>query len=89
MQYLVLTRGWVVEEEQRKSRAGAPTPVKEIIDLTDGDDELTQALQASMQTESANPQVSTTFGPSNRAPDPAWAMVPSNVRGDVTTRWLG
>ncbi|OCH87159.1 hypothetical protein OBBRIDRAFT_827877 [Obba rivulosa] len=47
-----------------------------VIDLTgdDEDKELSRALQASLEESQA-----TTFGPSNRAPDPNWAMVPSNV----------
>ena len=49
-----------------------------MIDLTKDDDdkELARALQASLEDQGG----STTFGPSNRAPDPNWAMVPSNVR---------
>lgn len=47
-----------------------------MIDLTkdDDDNELERALQASLAETQP-----TTFGPSNRAPDPSWAMVPSNV----------
>ncbi|KAI0357849.1 hypothetical protein OH77DRAFT_1583695 [Trametes cingulata] len=46
-----------------------------VIDLTkdDDDNELARALQASLEDQP------TTFGPSNRAPDPNWAMVPSNA----------
>ena len=49
-----------------------------VIDLTgdqDEDPELKHALQLSMETE----QQKTTFGPSDRAPSPSWAVVPSNV----------
>ena len=50
-----------------------------VIDLTgdDGSVELKRALEASLST-SAYPPASQ-FRPSNRAPDPNWAMVPSNV----------
>lgn len=53
-----------------------------MIDLTkdDGDDELARALKASLEDQS------TSFAPSTRAPDPNWAMVPSNVRL-VLSRW--
>ncbi|KAI9513480.1 hypothetical protein F5148DRAFT_1302495 [Russula earlei] len=53
---------------------------KSIIDLT-GDDErveLRRALHASLSTSAYGPSASQ-FGPSDRAPDPNWAMVPSNV----------
>lgn len=47
-----------------------------MIDLTrDDDPELMRALRESLESSNA-----TSFGPSNRAPDPNWAMVPSNVR---------
>ncbi|KAK7683628.1 hypothetical protein QCA50_013466 [Cerrena zonata] len=50
-------------------------PEKEaIIDLTgEHDEQLSQALQASLNESTP------TFGPSNRAPDPNWAMVSSNT----------
>lgn len=48
-----------------------------VIDLTSDDDEYSRALQLSMETISS--QTETKFGPSERAPDPAWQMVPSNV----------
>ncbi|CAL1709523.1 unnamed protein product [Somion occarium] len=45
-----------------------------VIDLTGDDDkDLSQALKASLEDHG------TTFGPSNRAPDPNWAMVSSNA----------
>ncbi|KAI0822357.1 hypothetical protein BC628DRAFT_1409306 [Trametes gibbosa] len=49
-------------------------PEKPVIDLTkdDGDDELARALQASLEDQPK------TFGPSDRPPDPKWAMVSSN-----------
>ncbi|KAI0753245.1 hypothetical protein C8Q80DRAFT_1304918 [Daedaleopsis nitida] len=54
-----------------------PSPV---IDLTADDDdaELARAMAASLEDQNA-----TTFGPSTRAPDPNWAMVPSNVEADA------
>ncbi|KAI0672474.1 hypothetical protein C8Q78DRAFT_1077991 [Trametes maxima] len=50
-------------------------PEKPVIDLTKDDDdgELARALQASLEDQP------TTFGPSNRAPDPNWAVVSSNT----------
>ena len=50
-----------------------------VIDLTedDGSVELKRALEASLST--AAYQSSSQFRPSDRAPDPNWAMVPSNV----------
>ncbi|KAI0080449.1 hypothetical protein K474DRAFT_1695753 [Panus rudis PR-1116 ss-1] len=45
-----------------------------VIDLTaDEDPELSKALQASLEDQGPH------FGPSQRAPDPSWAMVPSNA----------
>lgn len=54
--------------------AQAPPPV---IDLTAAEDDAdySRALQLSMQTS----QDEVKFGPSERAPDPAWQMVHSNV----------
>ncbi|KAH9847035.1 hypothetical protein C2E23DRAFT_850401 [Lenzites betulinus] len=51
-------------------------PEKPVIDLTkdDGDEELERALKASLED-----QPTTTFGPSERPPDPNWAMVSSNT----------
>ena len=55
----------------------ASRPENAVIDLTKDEDdkELARALQASLED-----QGTTKFGPSNRAPDPNWAMVSSNVR---------
>lgn len=61
-------------------RQGTPLqPDKNVIDLTreDEENELTRALRASLQDQAP------VFGPSNRAPDPNWAMVPSNVETAV------
>lgn len=53
-----------------------PQPLKPsttVIDLTGSDEELHRAMAMSLEDEP-------TFGPSNRPPDPNWAMVPTNVR---------
>ncbi|KAF9453345.1 hypothetical protein P691DRAFT_719810 [Macrolepiota fuliginosa MF-IS2] len=53
-----------------------PQPLKPsttVIDLTGSDDELQRAMAMSLENEP-------TFGPSNRAPDSNWAVVPTNVR---------
>lgn len=53
-----------------KPERGSPA-----IDLTgDTEDDLSRALAASLEDQGP------VFRPSDRAPDPAWAMVPSNVR---------
>ncbi|RPD52248.1 hypothetical protein L226DRAFT_474460 [Lentinus tigrinus ALCF2SS1-7] len=62
---------------------GPRTPPREpeggVIDLTkDDDDELARALRASLFD-----QGTTHFGPSDRAPNPSWAMVPSNVEANA------
>lgn len=60
--------------------ASKPEREKSIIDLT-GDEEnseLRRALEASLSTSAYGPPESQ-FRPSQRAPDPNWAMVPSNV----------
>jgi hypothetical protein len=60
--------------------ASKPERDKSIIDLT-GDEEnseLRRALEASLSTSAYGPPASQ-FRPSERAPDPNWAMVPSNV----------
>ncbi|KAI9464009.1 hypothetical protein BJY52DRAFT_1401276 [Lactarius psammicola] len=57
-----------------------PERDKTVIDLT-GDEEnseLRRALEASLSTSAYGPSASQ-FRPSQRAPDPNWAMVPSNV----------
>ncbi|KAI0718526.1 hypothetical protein C8T65DRAFT_638279 [Cerioporus squamosus] len=54
-------------------------PEKGVIDLTkDDDEELARALRASLED-----QGTTQFGPSERAPDPNWAVVPSNVEANA------
>jgi hypothetical protein len=60
-------------------RAGHGSPV---IDLTveEDDEQLARALKASLETVNEPPPINAVkFGPSTRAPDPMWAMVPSNV----------
>lgn len=46
-----------------------PPPLETIIDLTSDDDELKKAMTMSMEESK--------FGPSTRAPDASWAMVPA------------
>jgi hypothetical protein len=60
--------------------ASKPERDKSIIDLTGGDEnaELRRAVEASLSTSGYGPSPSQ-FRPSQRAPDPNWAMVPSNV----------
>ncbi|TFK53221.1 hypothetical protein OE88DRAFT_1657130 [Heliocybe sulcata] len=54
--------------------ASRPEKEKDVIDLTgDEESQMTEALRMSLETNQEQ-----TFGPSNRAPDPSWAMVPSN-----------
>jgi len=53
-------------------------PSSSVIDLTSNDDEMSRAIQMSMQ-ESSQPQDGPQFGPSERAPHPEWQMVRSNV----------
>lgn len=57
--------------------ASKPEQDHSVIDLTgtDEDKELSLALQASLEPQGSG----TTFGPSDRAPNANWAMVPSNV----------
>ncbi|KAH9937803.1 uncharacterized protein BXZ73DRAFT_100018 [Epithele typhae] len=66
-------------------RTPPPSRPEKIIDLSRDDDDLTRALAASLEdSKGIQPSMEwsttgTTFGPSNRAPDPNWAVVPSNV----------
>lgn len=46
-----------------------------VIDLTSDDDDISRALQMSMETIPSEP----TFRPTDRAPHPEWQMVPSNA----------
>ena len=60
--------------------ASKPERDNSIIDLTGGDEnsELRRALEASLSTPAYGPSASQ-LRPSQRAPDPNWAMVSSNV----------
>ena len=53
-----------------------PIPSSSVIDLTADDDELTRAIQMSMEDSA---QIGPKFTPSERAPHPDWQMVRSNV----------
>ncbi len=55
-----------------------PAPTTRVIDLTAEDEDMNRAFQLSMESIDASPN-EIRFGPSERAPDPAWQMVPSNV----------
>jgi hypothetical protein len=53
-------------------------PQSSVIDLTadeSNDDDISRAVEASLQSNT-----NTTFGPSNRSPNPYWALVPTNVK---------
>lgn len=52
-----------------------PLASSSVIDLTADDDDMTRAIQMSMESSQSIPQ----FGPSERAPHPEWQMVRSNV----------
>ncbi|KAF9260732.1 hypothetical protein L218DRAFT_932236 [Marasmius fiardii PR-910] len=58
------------------------TPSNNVIDLTGDDEEMSRALQMSMESEPkpAEPM----FGPSNREPDPQWAVVPTNAQQQLS-----
>ncbi|THH29499.1 hypothetical protein EUX98_g4690 [Antrodiella citrinella] len=67
----------IFEAEQIVPRTPPPSKPERgsppVIDLTgDGEDALSRALELSLRDQP-------TFGPSDRAPDPSWAVVPSNV----------
>ncbi|KAI0694109.1 hypothetical protein BC835DRAFT_1406517 [Cytidiella melzeri] len=75
------TSGTTDYSELRAAAAGVVAPhtppgKAPVIDLTGDDDELSRALQASLQDQGP------AFAPSERAPDPNWAVVPSNVAQD-------
>lgn len=58
--------------------------MKEVIDLTkidENDEDMAKALQLSL--EEAQSSQSSNFKSSDRAPDPNWAMVPSNVSSSI------
>ncbi|KAI5120397.1 hypothetical protein M0805_000176 [Coniferiporia weirii] len=58
---------------------------KEVIDLTGAyDPDLTRALQMSLEGGEPQDQSESVLRPSTRAPDPNWAMVPSNVPTGTT-----
>ncbi|TCD67354.1 hypothetical protein EIP91_000221 [Steccherinum ochraceum] len=64
----------VIPRTPPPSKPERGSPAQPIIDLTgDTDDEFTRALAMSLEDQGP------TFRPSDRAPDPNWAVVPSNV----------
>lgn len=60
------------------SNTSAALPSASVIDLTNDDDDMTRAIQMSMEG-SSQAQTQPHFGPSDRAPHPEWQMVRSNV----------
>uniref|UniRef100_A0A0W0G8J1 USP domain-containing protein n=1 Tax=Moniliophthora roreri TaxID=221103 RepID=A0A0W0G8J1_MONRR len=68
-------------EEPTPQRVSSAPP-NTVIDLTgdDQDEEMSRALQMSMETDMPE----TKFGPSNRAPDPNWAVVPTNTQQQLS-----
>ncbi|KAF8902552.1 hypothetical protein CPB84DRAFT_1775662 [Gymnopilus junonius] len=60
------------------SSANAALPSASVIDLTNDDDDMTRAIQMSMETSSQT-QTQPHFGPTDRAPHPEWQMVRSNA----------
>ena len=61
-----------------------PIPSSSVIDLTTDDDELTRAIQMSMEDSS---QIVSKFTPTQRAPHPDWQMVRSNVMYNFSARF--
>lgn len=61
-----------------------PIPSSSVIDLTTDDEELTRAIQMSMEDSS---QTVPKFTPSQRAPHPDWQMVRSNVMYNLSGRF--
>ncbi|KAF9467199.1 hypothetical protein BDZ94DRAFT_1249830 [Collybia nuda] len=70
-----------VEPKSTAIAPHVPQGSSSVIDLTNDDEEISRALQMSLETS----QTETTFGPSDRAPDPAWQIVPSNAAVDPRT----
>lgn len=75
------TTAWTPTQATQDASYAAPSPsipsltLPSIIDLTGEDQDYSRALQMSMETSQSEP----TFRPTDRAPDPAWQMVSSNV----------
>ena len=62
-----------------------PIPSSSVIDLTGDDDELTRAIQMSMEDSS---RVVPEFTSSQRAPHPDWQVVRSNVMYNLTATFF-
>jgi len=65
---------WPLKHTKPPTHPERKAPPSSVIDLTSDDDDLSRALEASLQSQDG-----TKFGPSERAPNADWAMVPSNV----------
>ncbi|KAL5497943.1 hypothetical protein ACEPAH_2874 [Sanghuangporus vaninii] len=64
---------------------GQPSTTGDVIDLTaDNDSDLSRALQLSLEQEQSQ-RMEGNFRQTDRAPDPNWAMVPSNVQVNTNT----
>ncbi|KAL5514775.1 hypothetical protein ACEPAG_2091 [Sanghuangporus baumii] len=64
---------------------GQPSTAGDVIDLTtDNDSDLSRALQLSLEQEQSQ-RMEGNFRRTDRAPDPNWAMVPSNVQVNTNT----
>ncbi|KAL5520705.1 hypothetical protein ACEPAF_2707 [Sanghuangporus sanghuang] len=64
---------------------GQPSTTGDVIDLTaDNDSDLSRALQLSLE-QGQSQRMEGNFRRTDRAPDPNWAMVPSNVQVNTNT----
>ncbi|KAL0071280.1 hypothetical protein AAF712_001846 [Marasmius tenuissimus] len=77
-----------LQESTSVPKVTTTTPAQNVIDLTrdDNDEEMSRALQMSMETD-PQPTLSSsevTFGPSNREPDPNWAVVSTGAQQQIS-----
>ncbi|KAL0567984.1 hypothetical protein V5O48_014003, partial [Marasmius crinis-equi] len=74
-----------IQDSTSTPKVVTTTPAQNLIDLTgdDNDEEMTRALQMSMETDQPNLSEAT-FGPSSREPDPNWAVVPTNTQQQLS-----
>ncbi|THH08979.1 hypothetical protein EW145_g2341 [Phellinidium pouzarii] len=69
----------------RSPEISCPSKDKDVIDLTgEYDSELSRALQMSLEGNESQTQGGSVLRPSDRIPDPNWAIVPSNVPTGTT-----